>query len=267
MTGQKYDSAFYSAYAGQSRTSAREVLTTIHRVLEPKSVVDVGCGIGTWLSVWMDLGVKNFVGIDGSYVSANDLLIPPDRFHSMDLAAPDNSMNVQFDLVQSLEVAEHLPESSAERFVSFLCSLGPVVLFSAAIPYQGGVGHVNEQWPEYWADLFREKGFEAIDAMRPLLWNNPNVAHYYAQNALIFVRSDQNNTLQRFRALRDRSAPLSLVHPGKWHERNEQPMFLRDWLRMFPKSMRFFVRRMRWNHARRKAKPAQSVGRTFPIPG
>jgi SAM-dependent methyltransferase len=254
MTAAKYDSAFYAAYADQSRASASAVLTIVNQVLAPRSVVDVGCGIGTWLSIWMDLGVQNFLGIDGRYVRAQDLLIPQSKFQAMDLTSPDNTMNLQFDLVESLEVAEHLPKSAADGFVSFLCSLGPVVLFSAAIPYQGGVGHVNEQWPEYWAELFRQKGYEPVDAIRPLLWNNPGVAHYYAQNALIFVRSDRKDTLQKLRAIRDEAAPLSLVHPGKWHERNEQPLFLGDWMRMFPKSMRFFVRRTRWNAARRRTR-------------
>ena len=249
----RYDSAFYSAYANESKASAREVVAIVNAALQPRSVVDVGCGIGTWLSIWKDLGVENVMGIDGSYVLPKDLLIPTANFHAMDLKSPTNDFNIQFDIVESLEVAEHLPREVAERFVSFLCSLGSVVLFSAAIPFQGGVDHINEQWPEYWIELFRQRGFEAVDALRPILWNNPRVAHYYAQNAVIFVRADRTDVVSKLQALGTESpriSPLPLVHPRKWHERNEQPLFLREWVRMFPKSLRFFLRRTRWRMAR-----------------
>ena len=97
---------------------------------------------------------------------------------------------MRFDLAISLEVAEHIPESSAEQFVTTLVSLAPVVLFSAAIPGQGGASHVNEQWQNYWALLFRDKGYFTVDWLRPLIWNNPKVAYYYSQNSLLFLTKE-----------------------------------------------------------------------------
>jgi SAM-dependent methyltransferase len=237
MNRPTYDAQFYSAYAGTSLRSAHEVLAVVQSFVQPRSVVDVGCGVGTWLKVWLDAGVNNVIGIDGEYVRREDLLIPPDRFQPMDLTAP-GQLPMQFDLVQSLEVAEHLPPDAAEAFVALLCGLGSIVLFSAAIPYQGGTRHINEQWPDYWAGLFAQRGYVAMDVVRDRVWNNPNVAYYYAQNAIMFVRENDQQAMKKFHAYL--SIPpycLSRVHPRKWHEKNEKPIPLLDLIRMVPASV------------------------------
>jgi len=123
-----------------------------------------------------------------------------------------------FDLALSLEVAEHLPAHLAPSFVDSLAALSPVVLFSAAIPGQGGTHHVNEQWPEYWAELFRERGFAVIDCIRKTVWQNDAVEWWYAQNLLLFVREDQleHYPLLRREFNRTASSQLSLVHPKQY---------------------------------------------------
>lgn len=88
-----------------------------------------------------------------------------------------------FDLVMSLEVAEHLDAKYAETFVDSLTNFGPVILFSAAVPFQGGEHHVNEQWPSYWEELFAKKGYVAVDAIRKHIWQNPEVEWWYAQKS------------------------------------------------------------------------------------
>lgn len=98
-----------------------------------------------------------------------------------------------------LEVAEHLPETSADEFVAGICRLGPAICVSAAIPHQGGTGHRNEQWPGYWATRFRERGFVAVDCLRRQVWCDPTVEWWYAQNTIIYVRPE---VLTRSRILR-----------------------------------------------------------------
>lgn len=244
MKNPIYNSSFYSTFASVSMGSAREVLPLVKDLADPRSVIDVGCGIGTWLKVWADLGVPNILGIDGSYVKHDEMLIPSDRFVAMDLRAP-TKMETRCDLVQSLEVGEHLPERSAEPFISFLCSLAPVVLFSAAIPYQGGTSHLNEQWPEYWARLFIRHGYVPIDAIRDQIWNNFGVAYYYAQNILIFVQSDSVQLPPKLSRLLSevQQKPLSRVHPRGWHRRHEQPWPLEKLVKMLPGSSREFASR------------------------
>src|SRR4029077_4199049 len=115
-----------------------------------------------------------------------------------------------------LEVAEHLPGFSAGAFVESLKKAGPVGRFAAAIPFQGGVNHVNEQWAEYWVKLFAQRGYGVIDCIRRRIWDNEQVVYYYAQNMLIFCRRD---VLQNHPALRAEqqsvAGPLSMVHPKK----------------------------------------------------
>ena len=217
MPVQYYNEAFFESVAGGSLRSARTIVRIVNEALHPKSVIDVGCGVGTWLKAWSELGVEDIFGIDGEYVRGDQLLIRADRFQPMDLAAP-KQISRRFDLVESLEVAEHLPSSVAERFVAFLASLGSVVLFSAAIPNQGGVHHINEQWPDYWAKLFVKHGFISIDILRDLIWDNPEIDYWYCQNALLFVREEETSAIQRLRSLSEhrRSTSLARVHPVLW---------------------------------------------------
>jgi len=214
-----YTADFYKKDCEGSRRSARQIVPLLIELVHPESVIDVGCGIGAWLSVFEECGVKDFYGIDGEYIDRNLLEIPEQRFYVSDLTQPIQ-LNRQFDLVVSLEVAEHLPQSCAERFVESLTKLGPVVLFSAAIPHQGGTHHVNEQWPEYWAKYFQAKGYAVIDYIRSEVWSNDQVQYCYAQNILLFASMSylETNPLLKMHYHSTNSASLSKVHPNKYLE-------------------------------------------------
>ena len=214
-----YDEQFYRSISGSARSSAHEVLPLVQALLQPQSVIDIGCGVGTWLSVWRELGVDDLLGVDGDYVKRDRLEIPGEQFLPFDLNQP-LQLNRKFDLVMSLEVAEHLPSENAAGFVATLAQLGAVILFSAAIPQQGGTHHVNEQWPEYWVRLFAKHGFVPLDYLRPRIWQNERVEWYYAQNLLLFVAQDFLNkrpALQKALA-QSIQPPPALVHPRKYLE-------------------------------------------------
>jgi hypothetical protein len=147
--------------------------------------------------------------VDGDWALKAKLEIPREKFLVHDLTAP-LKLNRKFDLAICLEVAEHLPAAQARAFVKTLCDAADRILFSAAIPGQGGRHHVNEQWPAYWAELFAEFGFECYDVLRPRIWDDPRVLWYYAQNCLIFARP---GTLASTAVA---TTPLSLVHPELW---------------------------------------------------
>lgn len=183
-----YSKAFFDGHRDGSMLSARNVIPEVLKAFQVRSVLDVGCGIGTWLCEFDRLGVKNYLGIDGEYVDQRQLLIPGDRFKSANLENPFDFG--RFDLVCSMEVAEHLSESAADGFVRSLVNAAPVVLFSAAIPRQGGTDHINEQWQSYWAAKFFERGYVALDFIRPLIKSNHDVAFWYRQNTLVYCRPD-----------------------------------------------------------------------------
>jgi hypothetical protein len=96
--------------------------------------------------------------------------------------------------------------------VDCLTRLGQVVLFSAAIPHQGGTHHVNEQWPDYWAALFERHAYTVVDAIRPRIWNDPDVEWWYAQNTLLFVHRDSRARVSAPAG----AGPLAIVHPRSY---------------------------------------------------
>lgn len=150
-----------------------------------RSVIDVGCGIGPWLAEFMAHGVDTVTGLDGPHVDAEQLLIPPGSFIQHDLSTPIDLPDT-YDLCISLEVAEHLPQTRTDGFVTDLCSLSRLILFSAAVPGQGGRGHVNERWQSDWIRRFADHGYGVHDVVRPRIWNDPTVPYWYRQNVFIF---------------------------------------------------------------------------------
>lgn len=183
-----YNEEFYRYINRGSLASAEVVVPAVLDLLPVPvaDVLDVGCGAGAWLSVWKSRGV-GVTGLDGAYVDASALLIDPDEFHAHDLTTPF-PLQRRFDLVQSLEVAEHLPEPAAAEFVANLCASTDIVLFSAAAPGQGGENHVNEQPYEYWQALFDSEGFVMYDAVRDGILNNRDVMPWYRFNTFLYVR-------------------------------------------------------------------------------
>jgi hypothetical protein len=118
-----------------------------------------------------------------------------------------------------MEVAEHLPPATASSLVKMLISSAPVVLFSAAVPGQGGSGHLNEQFPDYWKSLFEANGFAMFDLIRPRVWSNPDVEPWYCQNAFIFVSLEKVELVAQFKSIEDkiRNFPLQAIHPVLFH--------------------------------------------------
>ena len=160
-------------------------------LVNPKSVVDVGCGLGTFIHIFKDSGVNNVLGIDGSWCNKELLFkhVSKEEFLEKDLEQLIR-INKKFDLVVCLEVAEHLSEKRADSFVEDLILLGDVILFSAAIPKMGGINHINEQWPDYWVKKFESNGYVAHDILKPFFWNNERIWWWYRQNMLFFTTKE-----------------------------------------------------------------------------
>jgi SAM-dependent methyltransferase len=221
-----YTPEFMSGIAAGSRRSASLVLPHVFELCRPASVIDVGCGPGAWLAECASLGVRRVVGVDGDYVDRRGLLFPAERFVAADLptvTAGELSARLpagegRFDLAISVEVAEHLPAAAATGFVGLLCGLSPLVLFSAAIPVQGGTNHVNERFPSYWASLFRERGYLVIDTIRQRVWNDERVEWWYRQNVMLFAAPGLIAATPRLAAARvaTREEALDVIHPAHY---------------------------------------------------
>ena len=212
-----YGRNFYQGQQSGSHKSAQRIVPFVMELVKPTSVVDVGCGVGTWLSEFARAGITDYVGIDGAYVPRELLQIPDRHFVPADLTQC-RSFDRSFDLALSMEVAEHLAPENAARFVSFLTSLAPVVLFAAAIPYQGGLNHVNEQWQEYWRKFFLEHRYVASDMVRPLVWGDAEVEPWYQQNTILYVKQEFVARYPTLEIAPERRM-LNVVHPAVYEAR------------------------------------------------
>lgn len=179
-----YPAGFYAGQRNGSLRSARAILPIVFDTVHPATVVDVGCGVGTWLGPARALGARRTVGIEGEWVQQPALSTGIELHHAR-LEEPI-PLDERFDLALCLEVAEHLSPMRARGLVADLTRLGRHVLFSAAIPGQGGHLHVNEQWQGYWAELFAEQGYGALDIVRPRVRWKRGVEFWYRQNAILY---------------------------------------------------------------------------------
>jgi SAM-dependent methyltransferase len=228
-----YDASYYATEGPAANLqSAKTVVPIVMSLVQPRSVVDVGCGSGAWLSIFRECGADRILGLDGDYVEPSWLVIPNHCFRAIDLSKPFD-VDAKFDLVVCLEVAEHLPKESSAEFVRSLVNLAPIVLFSAAIPLQGGTHHVNEQWPEFWQSLFRRHGYRALDLIRTRIWKNPEVKYWYRQNIFLFVREDLIAIKQEFVSAAQYSDDLLLIHSSIMERQHD----VRQLLKRLPKSL------------------------------
>lgn len=205
----------------QNRYAAARVFEILDQLLRIDSVLDLGCGIGTWMQAAQAKPGRGTLGVEIETFNANDLLVPEATILHMSLGRPID-LRRKFDLVLCLETAEHLPPEDAAQLVANCARHSGVILFSAAIPGQGGLNHVNEQPPEYWQKLFDRAGFEVVDLLRPRLWCDTGIPAWYRQNMLLFVDRQATSTFEKLRSESGKvQAPLHRAHPDllEWQAR------------------------------------------------
>lgn len=190
MAQNPYDEDFFSGQSSVALGSARIVVPMVCKLIRPATVVDIGCGHGAWLLAFRENGIGQLRGIDGDYVDRTAFMLEPDSFTAVDLNLPDFKIDGTYDLACCLEVAEHVSDANASLLVKELTRAAPVVMFSAAVPGQGGTSHINERWLPYWNALFERRGFVLLDPIRPTIREDRRVAWWYRQNLVLFTAKD-----------------------------------------------------------------------------
>jgi SAM-dependent methyltransferase len=170
---------------------AEHIVPFIIKLFHPSSVLDVGCGLGNFLKVFIDSGIKDVAGIEGEWLDVSKLAIDKYFVQIKDLEQPFDLAR-RFDIAICLEVAEHLSGNSAEQLVESLTSHSDIIIFSAAVPEQGGQNHINEQWIEYWEALFIKQGYKMYDIIRPFIWNIHEIFWWYRQNIVVCIKSSKD---------------------------------------------------------------------------
>ncbi|GLQ54357.1 class I SAM-dependent methyltransferase [Devosia nitrariae] len=221
MTGL-YPDGFYDNRRAHTAHAARTVLGIVFPHILPNRVLDIGCGTGTWLAAALELGAGEVQGIEGDWVEPQMLDDPRIVFAAQDLEQ-SFAFPASFDLAISLEVAEHLSPGRAEGFVADLVAAAPAILFSAAVPGQGGVNHFNEQWQSWWAAKFGALGFSAYDLVRPAIWGDDAIPAWYRQNILVYL-ADGHPAAGQLTAVH-RLETLDIVHPRFWERANRELVY------------------------------------------
>lgn len=189
-----YCKSYYDDVERLEKESVAVIGDWIVATLRPGTLIDVGCGPGHMMQALAQRGVR-VIGVDVSSAAVEKVKAKGLTVQQFDLTAPGAKLpGGPYDLVLSCEVAEHLEEKHARRFVEHLTSAGSRVFLTASEPIPGqGVGlfHVNEQPNSYWIGLMRERGFEldqaATDSARET-FQKGSVIDYLAR-PMIFRKS------------------------------------------------------------------------------
>jgi SAM-dependent methyltransferase len=205
--------------------SAGRILDIVMDYRRPESVLDVGCGLGTWLKVAQSRGISDIRGIDGSWCDPSKLQVDARLVEALDLEK-NFDLGRRFDLVICLEVAEHISASAADHFIASLTRHAPMVLFSAAIPHQGGHHHVNEQFLPYWVERFARLDFRPLNVIRGKIWDDQTILWWLRQNVVLFAEQGLIAGDERLRRAAEESAacPMSMVHPDIYLSRVQMGM-------------------------------------------
>lgn len=226
-TPKSYLDNFHLHHLNESLTSAKALVPVLLNYFEFSTVLDVGCGIGTWLKVFKENG-KVIYGIDGHYVNRAELLIDNDEFGSYDLSYPFD-LKKRFDLLVCLEVAEHLHSERAFDFINSICKHSDLIVFSAAIPGQEGTLHYNEQLNDYWVNIFEKNQYSCFDSIRHQVWNDTRISWWYRQNVLVFIK---NSILDdpKYKEIKHKSVNYknTYVHPDLFFSKSNKAKYLAE---------------------------------------
>jgi SAM-dependent methyltransferase len=183
---QVYDKRYFDLIDSLAGGSAEIIAESIRSEFNPRSVLDVGCGTGALVAILQSWGIRS-QGLEQSEAALEVCQARGLDVRKFDLEH-DELVKEETDVVVSLEVAEHLPEPVADRYVDLLCR-GNVAVLTAAQPGQGGTDHVNEQPHSYWISKFANRRFLYAEKLTEKLksnWQNQGVATFYVQNLMVF---------------------------------------------------------------------------------
>lgn len=192
-----YDADYFNEIDSdpQHQLGMDKIAETIMKDLEPQSVIDVGCGTGALLKRLQNRGVRG-VGLEYSESALTHCRAQNLTVEKYDLENSQANTHKDYDVVISIEVAEHLPERVADRYVDLLTSAGRLIIFTAAHPGQGGHDHVNEQPKDYWIEKFTQRGFwydTDLTLRWQQEWSKTDMAYWYHHNLMIFNKNAQPN--------------------------------------------------------------------------
>jgi 2-polyprenyl-3-methyl-5-hydroxy-6-metoxy-1,4-benzoquinol methylase len=155
-----YSVEYYKRVNKEEGAQAEAMADFIVSVFNPKTVIDLGCGTGLYISSLMARGV-DCLGIDSSENAFDYVFLRVDSTKVMAGDLRERLTFPQADLVLCLEVLEHIQEEFADQAVDNIVNAGKVLIVSPS-PHGGGEHHHNPQPKRYWIEKFRKRGYIEI---------------------------------------------------------------------------------------------------------
>ena len=189
----KYSKAFYDSVTSRAALAADMASEHLCRAINFRSIIDIGCGEGIWLKTFAEKSsAAELVAVDlpGSTFKGLASIKSKIECIATDLANTTQLPNRIFDLVICVEVIEHVSKEYMVALLDYVTKHSIFLLFSGAVPGQGGTHHVNEQPMTYWHKQLASRGFVQMDIVRPLLMQQNGVPFYYQNNVFLYFNPD-----------------------------------------------------------------------------
>jgi len=184
-----YDEDFFEWHVTHARKYSMRTMDWYIQKYKPDSVVDFGCGIGSYLEAAFDYGIK----IKGYEISWEAIIHTPERIRPFieyrDCTEPINAG--VFDTVISFETAEHIEPEGTNQFIKNLVNAtGKTLLFTAAPPGQEGTGHINCRYRDFW--MLELSDFliynDVLTGEISEAWEKLGAPWYIVKNLMVFSR-------------------------------------------------------------------------------
>lgn len=191
MKNKRYNDKYYNRHFVQYREWEKSIGKHIFDTIRPSSIIDLGCGVGSYLEGALHAGCKDIKGIELSYVMAKKYIVEDvSPYISEGDATDDLGIDRRFDCVVSFEVAEHIDPEGTEKFIENLINLSNnYIVMTAAPPGQSGTGHINLRNKSFWINTIEEKGFLFQDQLVELfwpIWKTFGTERYILKNLMVF---------------------------------------------------------------------------------
>jgi 2-polyprenyl-3-methyl-5-hydroxy-6-metoxy-1,4-benzoquinol methylase len=179
---------FYSWHKKYTHNDSVKVGMELFKHFKPKSVIDFGCGIGSYLYAAKQCGIKKIKGLEigGNFAKEyTDESVRELIDFNTDITKPISPGF--FDISMCIEVAEHVEMQGSSQLVKNIAkATKQFCIWSAAPPGQDGCGHVNCHEKEYWTNLFLledMKPSDKEDEVRICMKGSPD---YIMNNLMVF---------------------------------------------------------------------------------
>lgn len=184
-----YNREFHKSIENDEYPQAVRLSEYITTFINPGCFLDFGCSTGLYLKE-----VKNrlpnipSVGFEFSQEAVDAALCP--NIYKTDLTENVVIQRVPNTLGLCLEVLEHIEDKYWKQVLLNMTRSCDKIIFSAAVPGQGGVGHINCRPKIDWIKRFHELGWVVdLDASRHLIGHMQKGYHmgWFANNAMVLI--------------------------------------------------------------------------------